>query len=76
MTDIANHLAPEQGKFRRALATVWTFLQAMEYTSTDYTFDRLDRLERQVEQLRKELRQGRDAGPVDAPQNSAAGLEH
>jgi hypothetical protein len=33
MTDTANHLAPEQGKVRRALAAVFAWLQAMEYTS-------------------------------------------
>ena len=76
MTDTANHFIPEQGKLRRALAAVWAFLQAMEYTSTDYTFDRIERLEREMEQLRKELRQGRDTGPVDADNSSAAGLDH
>ena len=28
MTDTANHLVPEQGKLRRALAVVFTWLQA------------------------------------------------
>ncbi len=66
MTDTASHLVPEQGKFRRALAAVFSWLQAMESTSFDYTLDRIEHLEREVEQLRKELRQGRDTGPVDA----------
>ena len=65
MTDTANHLVPEQGKLRRALAVVFSWLQAMEYTSVDYTLDRIERLEREVGQLKEELRQSRDTGPVD-----------
>ena len=76
MTDTANHLVPEQGKLRRALAAAFAWLQAMEYTSFDYTLDRIERLEREVGQLKEELRQSRDAGPVDAHNGSAAGLEH
>ncbi len=66
MTDPANHLVPEQGKLRRALAAVFAFLQAMEYTSFDYTLDRIERLEREVGRLKEERRQSRDPGPVDA----------
>ncbi len=76
MTDTANHLVPEQGKLRRALAVVFAWLQAMEYTSFDYTLDRIERLEREVGQLKEELRQSRDTGPVDTHNGSAAGLEH
>ena len=76
MTDTANHLVPEQGKLRRALAVVFSWLQAMEYTSVDYTLDRIERLERELGQLKEELRQSRDTGPVDARHDSAAGLEH
>jgi hypothetical protein len=65
MTDTANHLVPEQGKFRRALAVVFSWLQAMEYTSVDHTLDRIERLERELGQLNEELRQSRDTGPVD-----------
>ncbi|MGO9266157.1 MAG: hypothetical protein ACLQBA_14975 [Candidatus Binataceae bacterium] len=65
MTHTANHSVPEQGKFCRALAAVWAFLQSLESTSFDYTPDRIERLEREVGQLKKELRQGRDTGPVD-----------
>jgi hypothetical protein len=36
MTDTANHLFPEQGKFRRALAAVFGWLQAMEYSSAEF----------------------------------------
>ncbi len=66
----------EQGKLRRALAAVYAWVQAMEYTGFDYTLDRIKHLEREVEQLKKELRQSRDMGPVDAHIGSAAGLEH
>jgi len=59
MTDTANHLVPEQGKLRRALAAVFGWLHAMEYTSFDYTLDRIERLEREVGQLKEELRQRR-----------------
>ena len=65
MTDTANHLVPQQGKLRRALAVVWGFLQAMEHSGFDYTLDRIERLEREVRQLKEELRQSRDPGPVD-----------
>ena len=72
----ANHLVPEQGKFRRALAAVFAWVQAMEYTSFDYTLDRIEGLEREVGRLQEELRQSRDPGAVDAHNSSAAGLEH
>jgi len=73
MTDTANHLVPEQGKFRRALAAVFAWLQAMDYTSFDYTLDRIERLEREVGQLKEELRQSRDTGPFDPHNGSADG---
>ena len=73
MTDTANHLVPAQGKLRRALAAVFAFLQTMEYTSFDYTLDRIERLEREVGQLKEELRQSRDTGPFDPHNGSADG---
>ena len=73
MTDTANHLVPEQGKLRRALAVVFSWLQAMEYTSVDYTLERIERLEREVGQLKEELRQSRDTGPFDPHNGSADG---
>ena len=76
MTDTASHSVPEQGKFRRALAAVWAFLQAMESTSFDYTLDRIEHLDREVGRLKEELRQSREPGAVDAHNGSAAGLEH
>ena len=76
MTDIANHLVPERAKLRRALAAVFAWIEAMDYTSFDYTLDRIERLEQEVGQLKEELRQSRDTEPVDAHKGSAAGLEH
>ena len=76
MTDTANHLVTGQGKLRRALAAVFAWLEAMDTTSSDYTFDRIERLEREVGQLKEDLRQSRDTGPFDAHKGSAVGLEH
>jgi hypothetical protein len=76
MTDTANHPVPEQGKLRRALAAVFAWTEGMDYSSVDYALDRIKRLEQEVEQLKEELRQSRDTGPVDAHKGSPAGLEH
>jgi uncharacterized protein Yka (UPF0111/DUF47 family) len=76
MTDTANHLVTKHGKLRRALAAVCAWIEAMDYTSFDYTLDRIERLEREAGQLKEELRQSRDTAPVDAHNGSAAGLEH
>ena len=76
MTYTTNHPVPEQGRFSRALAPVFAWLQAMDYSSVDYALDRIESLEREVGQLKEELRQSRDTGPVDAHNGSAAGLEH
>ncbi len=76
MTHTANHLVPVQGKLRRALAVFFAWIEAMDYTSFDYTLDRIELLEREVGQLKEELRQNRNTGPVDAHNGSAAGLEH
>ena len=75
MTDTANHLVPEQGKLRGALAAAFAWIEAMDYTSFDHTLDRIERLEREVGQLKEELRQSRDTGPVGAHNGSAAALE-
>lgn len=37
MTHIATRSAPEPGKFRPALAAVWAFLQALEFSSSGVT---------------------------------------
>jgi len=72
MTHTANHAVPEPGKFRRALAAAWAFLQAMESTSVDYTLDRIERLEGEVARLKEELRQSRDPAAGDAHNADAA----
>jgi hypothetical protein len=71
MTDTANPLVPQPGKRRRALAAVYSFLQGMESTGLDYTLDRLERLEREVGQLKTELRQSRDMPPFVARNDGA-----
>jgi hypothetical protein len=76
MTHTATHSVPAQGKFRRAVAAVWTFLEGLESTSFDYTLDRIDRLEREVGRLEEELRQSRDPSAADAHNASPATLEH
>ena len=43
MPDKAIHPIPKQGKFRRALAAVGAWLQALDYTGFDYTLDRTER---------------------------------
>jgi polyhydroxyalkanoate synthesis regulator phasin len=76
MIDTANDLVPEKGKLRRALAAVSAWIEAMDYSSFDYTRDRIDHLEREVEQLKEELHQSRDTGPFDDHNGSAARVEH
>jgi HAMP domain-containing protein len=63
MTATANHLVPQRGKLGRALAAVFAWIEAMDYTSFDYTLDRIERLEREVGELKEELRQSRDTAP-------------
>ncbi|MFM0546988.1 hypothetical protein PQR29_19905 [Paraburkholderia strydomiana] len=48
MARTPNHSVPEHGKFRRALAAVWAFLQAMDSISFDYTLDRINGLKKEV----------------------------
>ncbi len=66
MANTANYLIPEQGRFRRAFAAIAAWLEALDYTSFDYTLDRIELLEREVGRLKEELNQIRDSGPVDA----------
>src|SRR5258708_435878 len=66
MPDTAIDPIPKQGKFRRALAAVGAWLQALDYTGFDYTLDRTERLERELAQLKEELRQSREASFSDA----------
>jgi len=56
MTGTANHLVPKQGKLRSALVAVFRWMEAMESSSFEYTLGRIERLEVEVEQLKKELR--------------------
>ena len=72
MTHTASHSAPEQGRFSRALAAFWAFLEALESGGSGYTFDRIERLEREVGRLREELRQSRDPNAAAAYKASAA----
>ena len=48
MTDTTNNLVPNKGKLWRFVTAVGAWLQGLEYTSFDYTQDRIDRLERKV----------------------------
>jgi hypothetical protein len=66
MTHTTNHSVPEQGNFRRALAAIWGFLRSLESTGSDYTFDRIERLEREVGRLREEMRQSRAPGALSS----------
>src|SRR5260221_2893097 len=60
MANTAIHPIPKQGKFRRALATVNAWLQALDYTGFDYTLDSTERLDRELGRLKEELRQIRE----------------
>ncbi len=66
MAHAANRLVPEHKKFRRALAAIWDFVQALESSSSDLTLDRIERLEREVGRLKAEVRRGQAPTVVDA----------
>jgi hypothetical protein len=57
--------SPSREKCRRALAAVGAWLQALDYTGFDYTLDRTERLERELAQLKEELRQSGEASSND-----------
>jgi hypothetical protein len=76
MPDTAIDPIPKQGKFRRALAAVGAWLQALDYSGFDYTLDRTERLEQELAQLKEELRQSREASSGDAHPGGAVNLEH
>ena len=65
MARAPNQSVPGQGFFRRALAGILAFEQAMDSTSVDYELGRIERLEREVERLNEELRQGHAPAAVD-----------
>jgi hypothetical protein len=46
----------QSGLWRRAIETIRAWENAMDYTPYDYALDRIGALERQVSQLRDELR--------------------
>jgi hypothetical protein len=76
MPDTAIDPIPKQGKFRRALAAVGAWLQALDYTGFDYTLDRIEGLERELARLKEELRQSREASSSDNHPGDAVNLEH
>src|ERR1700722_15522179 len=76
MPDTAIRPIPKRGKFRRALAAVGAWLQALDHTGFDYTLDRTERLERELARLKEELRQSREASSGDAHLGGAVNLEY
>ena len=75
MISTATPMLPERGKFRRALAAVLGWLEAMDYNTGDCTVDRVDRLEREVRRLKDELLQVRDLMAIVPPDGQAAALK-
>jgi len=55
-----------QVKFWRLLAIVSHWLQALDYTSFDYTQDRISRLERIIVELKEEVSRIRASCPRDS----------
>jgi hypothetical protein len=76
MPDTAIDPVPKQGKFRRALAAVGAWLQALDYTGFDYTLDRIEGLEQELARLKEELRQSREASSSDGHPGGAVNLKH
>src|SRR5258708_30725845 len=76
MADTAIHPIPKQGKFRRELAAVGAWLQALDYTCFDHTLDRTERLDRELARLKEELRQSRDASSGDTHLSGAVNIVH
>ena len=74
MPDTAIDPIPKQGKFRRALAAVGAWLQALDYTGFDYTLDRIEGLEQELARLKEELRQSREASSSDGHLGGAVTL--
>ncbi len=66
MAGTANNLVRNQEKLWRFVATFGAWLQALDYTSFDYTQDRIDVLERKVAALTEELRASRASSPRDS----------
>lgn len=66
MTDTAIHPVPKQGRLRRTLGTVRTWLQGLDYTGVDYALDHIEFLEQELGRLEEELRQSRETTSIDA----------
>jgi hypothetical protein len=63
-----------KGTFGRVIDAIMAWAKAMEYTPYDYALDRVCDLERQLSQLRDELRAlsaGNSAGGHDNPTSSS-----
>src|ERR1700723_1412289 len=75
MPDTAIDPVPTQGKFRRALAAVGAWLQALDYTGFDYTLDRIQGLEQELARLKEELRQRREASSRDGHPGGVVNLK-
>ena len=62
MSDTVDRSAPRRGRFRRALQTFARFIQELDYTAVDYSLDRFEKLERELAELKEEVRQLRTSG--------------
>ena len=76
MPDTAIDPVPTLGKFRRALAAVGAWLQALDYTGFDYTLDRIEGLEQELARLKEELRRSREASSSDGHPGGVVNLKH
>lgn len=55
MTVIASEPGPKPGRLRRILATIGAWVQSLDYTATDYAFDRIENLEAELAALKEQL---------------------
>ena len=69
MIDTANGLPPKQGRPLRLMAAAGAWLRALDYSSFDYTRDRIGLLEEKVAKLTEELRGGSGFRPSDSVSN-------
>lgn len=63
---MTTHASSRQGAFRRLMNKVVKWSEALEYSSVDYTFDRIAFVERELADLRDRMRQ-LEASPHEAP---------
>jgi hypothetical protein len=71
---MTNDSKKQKGAFRRVIDAIAAWEKAMEYTPYDYVLDRVCNLEREVSQLRDELRElppGNSAGGRAKPASSS-----